>query len=239
MTDTAPIDIAPFLERHDRRTRRGFIAMFFISFILSAVIFAHGALATGAPGAVLSDLWTPIVIAPLIIAGLWIASARSARKRPAFIDGRLPTNPDDARNVERVANAGAVFVTGVCAIMIAVQAFEALSVFGVLPSPGMDSGWGLRAVLMGVAALMLYFGNVWPRMPTARAPEQNPAAHMKYNRFAGWLWVIFGILLGLAALVLPASALTPALAVLGLSLLALIVVGAVLFRIALKSQGAS
>ncbi len=45
-----------------------------------------------------------------------------------------------------------------------------------------------------VGAVTIYLGNLWPRMPTPRAPERKAATTMKVNRFSGWLMVIIGVL---------------------------------------------
>ncbi len=236
---TTPADMAPFFQRHDRRTRRTYIAMLSLSLALSAIIFTRGLLTTGAaPGAVLAGLWTPIIMGPLTIILLWISSAIYGRSRPAAQpDGSFPMNADDARNVERVANAGAVFVTGMCAIMIAAQSAWLGASVGLLQLPATAGEWVLRAILLGTGALSIYFGNVWPRIPTPRAPEQNPAAHIRYNRLGGWLTVMFGLMLGLAAF-LPLAALVSVVVTASIFIIGGTAAVWIMFRIALKSRSA-
>jgi hypothetical protein len=238
MTDTPFIDVAPFLERHERRTLRIFITMLSVSLVLSAIIVARGTLTAGEPGASDIELWLVAAPAPLVIFMLWIGPVLYDRKRPVLPDGSLPMNTDDARNIARVANAGGIFVTGMYAVMIAGQALWVSRSFGVLPSLDMNPVWGARAVLLATGALSIYFGNVWPMMPTPRAPEHKPATRMKYNRFVGWLTVILGVLLGLAAF-LPVSAMIAVAMVTSISTIVAIAASTVWFSFALKSRSAS
>ena len=113
-----------------------------------------------------------------------------------------------------------------------------LLIFGVLHSPQGYPDWGLRAVLVAVAALLVYFGNVSPRMPTPRTPAANPAVRMKYNRLSGWMTVTFGVLLALAGLALPTPAIPYAIGALSLALLLVFAVGAAMFHLALNSRSA-
>ena len=144
-------------------------------------------------------------------------------------------NADDARSIARVANAGAVFVNGMCAIMIAGQLAWLAAALGLLQLPETAAGWGVRALLLGTGALSAFFGNAWPRIPTPRAPGQHPGAHIRYQRFSGWLTVIFGLLIALAAFV-PYSAMTPVV----IAAVALItggsIAGFIVFRIALNAR---
>ncbi len=206
MTDTDLVDMKPFLKRHDRRARRTLAATLTVSLALSVFIFARAALMVRAPGDVLLALWMPVVQGPLTIGALWIASALYGRKRPLPFDGRLPMNPDDARNAARVANAGLVFVTGFGVVAIAGQVSWLLWKAGLLPHAG---DWGFRATLAAIGALSVYFGNVSTRMPTPRAPEAKPGIRMKYNRLAGWMCVLLGLGIALTGLFLPLSAIPP------------------------------
>ncbi len=205
------------------------------SLILSAVIYARAVLAVGVPGQVLLALWMPVVQGPLTIVALWLSSWLYGRGRPLFPDGRLPMNADDARNVMRVANAGAVFVTGFGIVMIAGQVFWLLWKLGLVPDV---QNWGLRATLLAIGALVIYFGNISPRLPTPRAREAKPAVRMKYNRLGGWMAVMLGLLLALAALFLPFPALVPAIGAISISSLIAMGVGTVLYRTALNSPSA-
>lgn len=236
MSDTTFIDMTPFFERHDRRTRRTFVAMLSISLVLAAVMFARDALA-GGPSDVAAQLWL-LAGSPLTIVLLWIGAAIYGRQRTSLPDGSLPMNADDARNVARVANAGAVFVTGMCVVMVAGQAFWVIGSFGVLQSPDTDRDWLIRAVLLAAGALSIYFGNAWPRIPTPRKPEHKPATRMKYNRFTGWATVIFGALLALAAFLPPSAGILVVMTA-SISIIVATAAGAVWFHRAMKSGSAS
>jgi len=238
MTDTTLVEMGPFFERHDRKTLRTYVAMLSISLILSAVIFARAMGEAGAPettGAIVAELWMPVGQGPLTIVALWIASWAYGRTRPSPPDGRFPMNPDDARNVERVANAGAVFVTGFCVVVIAGQAVWLLWSMGLLPHA---ETWGFRATLVAIGALCVHFGNVSPRLPTPRAPEAKPGVRMKYNRLGGWMTVILGLLLALGGLFLPLPALAPAIGVLSLAVLVAFAAITIMYCVALRSPRA-
>jgi len=238
MNDTTSIDMGPFLERHNRRARAVFIATTSVSLILSAVIFICGTSTTGAADSVLESLWRPIVTGPLMIIVLWVACALYTRKNPLPADGRAPMNVDDARNVRRVANAGTVFVVGFNAAMIAGQAVWLLSMLGVLPPSTPDSSWNVRASLVVMGALSIYFGNVSPRMPTPRAPEAKPAVRMKYNRLTGWTVVVFGASLAVAGLFLPFQTMLVTVVVANVSMVLALAIGTVMYRQALKTPSA-
>lgn len=248
MTEPNPtdsvVDMAPFFARHNRNTRLTFLATFGVSLALSVAIYlrfrVNAQVLSEIPLTPPPFLIMPILVCPLSIFALWLAGKFYARNHPPpQPDGTFPMGPDDARNVARVANAGAVFVTGYAVVMIAIQLFWALRMFGVLPpaDPG-AIGPGFRLVLLAVAALMIYFGNVGPRMPTPRAREAKPAVRMKYNRLSSWMTVIFGALLGLAAVVLPANKLTDAVGGLGILLLITMGIGSVMYYRELKSPNA-
>ena len=238
MTDTPSLDVPPSLQGHDRKTRWTYIAMLSVSLGLSAIIFAHALRLVGSFGVVVGDLWNQIVTPPLIIGGLWLASTWYARKRPWSLDGRDPTNPDDLRNLARVANAGYVFVTGFGLVAIAGQAYWVLLIFDILQPPGGDPPhwWIVRPLLVAVGALMIYFGNVSPRMPAPRVPQANPAVRMKYNRLSGWMYVVFGALLALAALFTPSAKLMDSVGGLSILLLLVIAVGYVMYLRELSSR---
>jgi hypothetical protein len=60
-----------------------------------------------------------------------------------------------------------------------------------------------RVIMLVVGAVTIYLGNLWPRMPTPRAPERTAAIRMKANRISGWVMVISGLLVVLLGLFLP------------------------------------
>jgi len=201
MSDVAMVDMGPFMRRHDRRSRRFFVAMTTISLLTSAAIFTHGVLGRGSPQDIAGSLWTPILICPLLIIVFWHLHVRAARKRLTRPDGSLPTNPDDARNAARIANVGAALLAGFGVVLIVVQVATALAVFGALPGlHGTSLG---RALTVGMGALMAYWGNAFPRMPTARAPDKKPATQSRFNRIYGWVVVILGLLMVIVGLLSP------------------------------------
>jgi hypothetical protein len=241
--DISSVDMAPFFARHDRRTRLTFNAMIVISLALSVAIYLRFRVNASVLDEVPpwpSFLVLAIIVAPFSILALWIAGKWYGKSRPpAQPDGSFPMGADDARNVARVANAGAVFVTGYGLVMIAIQLFWALRMFGIVPpTDPAATGPGFRAVLLAVAGLMIYFGNVGPRMPIPRAPEDKPAVRMKYNRLSSWMTVVFGALLGVAALFAPANKLVDAVGGLSMLLVAVMAVGTIMYYRALKSPTA-
>jgi hypothetical protein len=154
-------------------------------------------------------------------------------------DGSLPMNPDDARSARQVANAGAVFVAGLGVAVIATQVSVALDYFEPLARLGKADQWLGRASLAGMGALMVYFGNAWPRMPTPRAPEQKPATQKTFNRLYGWIVVTTGLLFVMAALLLRGPAMSAVVGVASLGLVLGVTVITVRFYRAMKSPGAA
>jgi hypothetical protein len=235
MSDTAQTDMTAFLQRHDRKSRRLFVAMICASVVVSVVIFTLG-LQTRASPAAFGKLWFPILVYPALFAVFWIAVTIWKRKQPRPPGGFL-MNPDDARNVARVANGGFAFVVGFAAVNIASQVAIALEIFGVLPALYDDGAWEGRAILAAIGILTAYFGNAWSRMPVPRAPDQQPATQMKFKRLFAWLIVIHGLLLALAALFLPIQAMIAATLVVCCSLMLSMAASVVIFRKALKRPG--
>ena len=199
MTDMTLTDLAPFLERCDHRNRLVSVAAISASLVLSAVIFAHGAPTTGATAAAKMRGFG-VVFTPFVVVAWWAFTELMARRgrRDSSPDGRRPAGADDAHNVVRIANAGFVFHLALNAVLVAEQVFWALATFGY---PVGD--WLPRVTTVAVGAVTIYLGNVWPRMPTPRAPEQTAAIRMKVNRLSGWLMVIIGLLVVLLGVFLP------------------------------------
>jgi hypothetical protein len=202
MTDTTSIDLGPFFERYDLRNRLVFVAAIAASLALSAVIFLHGVLMPGAPRAIPAVVWgLGVVFPPVFIVGWWIFGELLAlgRRRTSLPDGRLPASADDASNGVRIANGGFAFNLVVTATVIAQQALMALFVLGYPPVGDLI----LRATTVTLGVVTIYLGNLWPRMPTPRAPERKAVVRMKVNRFSGWLMVTVGLLVVLLGLFLP------------------------------------
>ena len=128
----AQTDMTAFLQLHDRKSRRLFVAMICASLLVSAITFTHGMQTRGSPAA-FGKLWFPILVYPVLFAVFSIAVTIWKRKQPKPPGGRFLMNPDDARNIARVANGGFAFVVGFAAVNIASQVAIALEIFGVLP----------------------------------------------------------------------------------------------------------
>ena len=82
MNDMTLTDMGPFMNRHDRRSRRVLVAMIATSLLVSAAAFTYGVLDHKSPGAILARLWFPILLCPLPMILFWIGGAVMARKRP-------------------------------------------------------------------------------------------------------------------------------------------------------------
>lgn len=182
MTDTTSTDMAPFFERYDHRQRLVFVAALSASLVLSAVIVAHGVLTNGAirPKPVAAMWGVGILFPPLFLIAWWSFTEHTARARrkSSQPDGRHPASMDDARNGVRIANAGFVFNIGVTGTVVVAQAAMALLAFGY-PTGDLIP----RATTVAVGAATIYLGNLWPRMPAPRGPDQKAAKRMKANRW--------------------------------------------------------
>ncbi|MGC1457420.1 MAG: hypothetical protein WA825_03990 [Steroidobacteraceae bacterium] len=238
MSDMTLTDMTPFFERHERRSRRVVIALVCTSLAVAAGIFAYGALTTGAPGTILAKLWTSILFYPFFGGVFWICTRLYARARRMPPGGRPPMNSDDARNVALVANAGFIYLLCIGLIMIATQAALALGYFGVLPPLHRSGVWIARAGVVATGVLIIYFGNAWSRTPMARTPEYKAVAMMKFKRLLAWLIVIYGLLMALAALFLPQTAMATAIAGLSILMVLSTVVSCLILNKALKSRSA-
>lgn len=237
MTDTPMTDMTAFLERHERRTQRVFITMLCVSLMASAVIFTDGLHEKGSVQA-LGGLWILILGPPLVLVWLRVGPLLWARSQPRPPGGRFLMNEHDSRGTARVANAGFIFVTGVGAIAIAGQMGVIVPSFDARMPLQIPADWTWRVTTIVMGLLMIYFGNAWPRMPTPRQPDRKPATQTRYKRFYGWLIVVHGLLLALAAL-LPRPVVIPAIVTVNLSLLVLSVGGVIMYYITVKSPRAS
>ena len=198
-------DMGPFMRRHDHRMRYilGVLSGTFL--LVSVGGFTWGMLERSSTGAFPGRLWFALLLPLLPIGLLWFANTVMRRKRRVQPDGSLPMNPDDARNAARVANAGAVYVAGIGLVTLANQVFSVLGAMHALPSLDAADGWLVaRAFIVVTGALVAYFGNTWPRLPTPRGAECKPVVARRFNRLLGWALVIHGLLFVVAGLLLPA-----------------------------------
>jgi hypothetical protein len=204
MSDTFLTDLDIFYKRYDRRVRCLMAGAFCASLLLSIVI-AMSMPANGADPKRAAVLWGfGVVFPPSFTAVWWIFTELMARgrRRATRPDWRLPSTPDDARNGKRIANAGFVFTLGLMATIVANQALMALPAFGHPLGQPLATLAG-RIIMVTVGAATMYLGNVWPRIPTVRAPEQRPDVPMRANRLTGWFMVLGGAALVLLGLLLP------------------------------------
>jgi len=200
--DGLQTDLSPFFRRYDRRNRLVLGAALGASLVVAAVIATH-LLDVGAPAPKLvGPAWgMGVVFPPLLIAGWWtfgelIALGRRKDYRP---DGSHPAGEMDASNGVRLANAGFAFNLVLLAATITGQVLMVLMVYGVHVRGDLIS----RAIMVVEGAVTIYLGNLWPRMPTPRAPERKAAVTMKANRISGWVMVVVGLLMILLGVFLP------------------------------------
>ena len=201
MTDATSTDLAPFFDRYDHRQRLVFVAAISASLVLSAAIVAHSVL-TGVTGPKpVAAMWGLGVVFPTLFIIAWWSFAElmaRARRKSTQPDGRHPASVDDARNGQHIAYAGFAFNIVVTATVVGTQAIMALLAFGYPTGDFIP-----RATTVATGAVTIYLGNLWPRMPTARGPDQKAAKRMKANRLGGWLMVSFGVLAVLLGLSMP------------------------------------
>jgi hypothetical protein len=202
LADGPATDLGPFFKRYDRRNRLVLGASLAAGLALSAVIAEH-LLTAGAPAPrLVGPAWAMgVVIPPLLIAGWWTFGELIAlgRRKDAQPDGRYPAGADDARNGVRLANAGFAFNLVLLAATITGQVLMLTAAFGYPVRGDLIT----RAIMVVEGAVTIYLGNLWPRMPTPRAPERIAAIKMKANRVSGWVMVVAGLLMILLGLFLP------------------------------------
>jgi hypothetical protein len=204
MTDMAPpdmgsIDLGPFFKRYDRRNRLVLGTAISASLVLSAVIAARLLAAGWTSAKPVAAAWQMgVAFPPLAIAAWWTFAEFIAWGRRKASQPRQSAGADDASNGMRVANAGFVFNLGLAAALVLQQASMALFAFGY-PTGDLIP----RVTTVAVGAVTIYLGNLWPRMPTPRAPERQAAIAMKTHRVIGWIMVIVGLLIVLLGLFLP------------------------------------
>lgn len=101
---------------------------------------------------------------------------------------------------------------------------------------GADISW--RATMALIAAFIVFTGNTIPKTLSPLSSRECDAARVQsLQRFAGWTWVLTGLVLALAALVLPVQVAEA----LSFVLLpgAILIVAAQLFRLRRTRQGAA
>ena len=203
-TNAGLIDLGPFFARYDRRNKHLMLGGLCASLLFSAAI-ATQLLMTGAPGLRgVATIWgMGVVFTPLFLAGWWTFGGLMAlrRRRGAPLDGSHPAGAVDASNGIRIATAGFAFNIALVTAMLLGQLLMALLVFGF--GHQVRGDLIARAIMLMVGTATIYLGNLWPRMPVPRGPDQKPAAVMKANRYAGWFMVIFGLGIVLWGLFLP------------------------------------
>jgi hypothetical protein len=202
MSDMSAMDLPAFFARYDRNVRRLMLAAICATLLLSAVN-AGQLLTAGTSAKPIGAMWgMGVFYSPFLSIGWWIFTEFMARRRNAAPDAGIPANADDARNGMRIANAGFAFTAVLMTVGITQQIFMGLTIFGYHISP--PGGWAFsRIVMLLVGGVTIYLGNLWPRMPVSRAPEQKAAARMKANRISGWFMVIVGLGIILLGLFLP------------------------------------
>jgi hypothetical protein len=207
MSDTAPADLgqtdlAPFFQRYDHRYRLVLVAALSASLVMSVMVLAHGPPVWAPPKVASTSYWFALLFSPALIVGWWTFGELMAlgRRKAILPDGRQPAGALDARNGVRIHKAGFAFTLALVATVVTQQALMSSFVLGYRISAGELIA---RATMILVGAVTIYLGNVYPRMPVPRAPEQKAAVRMKANRVSGWVMVISGFAVVLLGLFLP------------------------------------
>ena len=130
-------------------------------------------------------------------AGLAVLGALAA----AFLPWpKLDCSSEDARRgLELYRSAGRVFFIGVGVLVAGVQALAIVRTSGIALPPELD----LRAFYFGFGALLAYAGNFTPKMPALPDKWLGASGFAKAYRFAGWVFMLGGILMCLTALIVP------------------------------------
>ena len=133
----------------------------------------------------------------------------------------LSRSPNDAAWVRGVASVDGAVVLGAL-MMIIPLALTLAHAYGLVDDP--DTGMRRTNMIM-IGAFLAVTGNAMPRMlpPTSSMPCGG-ARVQAFQRHAGWTWVLCGLGLAIAGLVLPIDALTPiSLALVGTAMIVSIV----------------
>lgn len=130
-------------------------------------------------------------------ASLTLLGALSAAFLPMLkLDG---LGEDAERGLALYRKAGRVFFVGVGVLVAALQALAIVRTSGVALPLELD----LRAFYFGFGALLAYAGNFTPKMPTLPDRWLGASGFAKAYRFAGWVFMLGGILLCFTALAVP------------------------------------
>jgi hypothetical protein len=106
---------------------------------------------------------------------------------------------DAQRGLGLYRSAGRVFFIGVGALFAGLQALAILRTGGIALPLELD----LRAFYFGFGLLVAYAGNFTPKMPTLHDKWLGASGFAKAYRFAGWVFMLGGILLCFTALIVP------------------------------------
>ena len=106
---------------------------------------------------------------------------------------------DAQRGLGLYRSAGRVFFIGVGVLFAGLQALAILRTGGISLPLELD----LRAFYFGFGALLAYAGNFTPKMPALPDKWLGASGFAKAYRFAGWVFMLGGILLCFTALIVP------------------------------------
>jgi hypothetical protein len=108
---------------------------------------------------------------------------------------------DAERGLDIYRSAGRVFFIGVGVLVGGLQALAIVRTSGVALPLELD----LRAFYFGFGVLLAYAGNFTPKMPALPDKWLGAAGFAKAYRFAGWVFMLGGILVCFTALTVPSE----------------------------------
>jgi hypothetical protein len=130
-------------------------------------------------------------------AGLAILGAIAAVILPS---PKLECLSEDAqRGLDLYRSAGRVFLFGVGVLFAGLQALAILRTAGIAVPLELD----LRAFFFGFGLLLAYAGNFTPKMPALPDKWLGASGFAKAYRFAGWVFMLGGMLICCTALIVP------------------------------------
>lgn len=130
-------------------------------------------------------------------AGLGLLGALTALVLPRL--NLCGLGEDAERGLGLYRSAGRIFFVGVGVLVAALQALAILRTSGVALPSELD----LRAFYFGFGALLAYVGNFTPKMPTLPDKWLGASGFAKAHRFAGWVYMLGGIVMCFTALAVP------------------------------------